>query len=82
MNITFTRCFLLLCPFYFGIARADVCDDLQTIHDNAEQEFSAWKGRYDPEFEEYSSSFVLPNAEECTISDDPNIFDEEREKYR
>ena len=68
MKITCLVLSLVLLLFNSGLARADICDDIDKIYRNAKQGFKAWKGAYDQDFEKTpQSSFVLPQADHCFV---------------
>lgn len=51
-------------------AQASVCDDLQTVTEQASSGFSDWKGNYDSELNEYAATQSLPGASGCFIEGD------------
>ncbi len=62
--------FLCMFPIF---AHASVCEDLQTVTDQASSGFSDWKGSYDSELNEYAATQSLPGATGCFIEGDDDF---------
>lgn len=52
---------------------ASVCQDIQTVTNSMQNNFDEWKGAYDQDLDEYSSTYALPGANECYITEGDDV---------